>query len=301
MANPSQAGASWARAGGTGVPAVEHTSKPSRARNAAVFGACIAVILVIAFVLTRGAAPPSDVRNDSPAPATVRGAPPHDEAVTHASGGESAPPLPVVASSAVPADSSPDERRFMFECGSTVFAVRTIPGQATLFAPQLAGNAPVVLSQTPADSGSRYSDGETSLWIKENVATIELRGQAYVDCAENRFKGLLAHAQAIGDIVWGTGNEPSWTLDIHPQHLTLMMELGAQQAEFPYRYRVEAGEKITYRSTVGTQEIVAVVESRACNDSKSGEAFPAAIAVTFEQRTYYGCAGLFPLNMPRPE
>jgi uncharacterized membrane protein len=64
---------------------------------------------------------------------------------------------------------------------------------------------------------------------------------------------------------------------------------------------VEAGDKTTYRSTVGTQEIVAVVESRACNDSKSGEVFPAAIAVTFEQRTYHGCAGLFPLNMPRPE
>jgi uncharacterized membrane protein len=182
-----------------------------------------------------------------------------------------------------------------------MFAVGTIPGEATLFAPQVTGNAPFVLPQTPADSGSRYSDGETSLWIKGSVATIELRGQVYVDCAENRFKGLLAHAQAIGDIVWGTGNEPPWTLDIHPQHLTLMMDPGAPRAEFPYRDRVEAGEKTTYRSMVGTQEILAVVESRACNDSKSGEVFPAAISVTFEQRTYYGCAGLFPLNMPRPE
>ena len=280
---------------------MEHESKPTRARTVIAFGALVAAILVIALVvMTRGPLPSGAARSSIPSDATVSEPAPRDKPIAATPSVEGTPLSAATRSTEPPTDSATDERRFAFECGNVVFAVRTIPGEATLFAPQLVGNDPIVLRQTPVASGAKYSDGETVFWNKGNVATIELRGQVYVDCAENRLRGLLGHAQAIGDIVWATGNEPPWTLDIHPQKLTLTMGSDAPY-EFPYRDRVETGERTTYRSTVGTQEIMAVVDNRACNDSKSGEAFQATIAVTFEQRTFYGCAALFPLNMPRPE
>lgn len=280
---------------------MEHKSRPTRVRSVLALGAVVAAILVIVLVSTRAPGPPAEVRNSTLSQAAVSEVAPRDEPTAPAISIESPSPLPATSLPAPPTQAAADERRFMYECGSLVFAVRTIPGEATLLAPQLIGNDAIVLRQTPVASGAKYSDGETVFWNKGAVATFELRGQVYVDCAENPLRGLLGHAQAIGDIVWATGNGPPWTLDIHPQKITLTMDAGARPTDFPYRNRVETGDRTTFRSTVGAQEIVAVVDTRACNDSKTGEAFQATISVTFEQRTYYGCAALFPLNMPRPE
>jgi len=280
---------------------MEHKSKPARARSVIAYGACVMAILVVALVMTRRHAPPAEVQSTAPPDATVGEAAPREELIAPTVNVESETPSPATSRSASAADAATDERRFMFECDNVVFAVRTIPGEATLFAPQLLGNDSIVLHQTEADSGARYVAADAVFWNKGNVATFEIRRQVFVDCTENGSRGQQAHAQAIGDVLWASGNEPPWTLDIHPQQLTLTMERGARHVEFPYRDRVEVGDRTTYRSTVGTQEILAVVDRRACNDSKSGEAFPATLSVTFEQRTYYGCAALFPLNMPRPQ
>jgi putative lipoprotein len=84
------------------------------------------------------------------------------------------------------------------------------------------------------------------------------------------------------------GNEPSWNLEIAPERLTMITELGARRTELPYGEPAADGERTTYRAA-GAVELVAVIERRPCNDTMSGEAFEAAATVTFDGTIYYGC------------
>jgi putative lipoprotein len=285
---------------------VEPTSKRTRTQRLATLVVAVAALLVAAAIFSRGCTPSDDVSNSAPPPpapgdvTTDRSAPLAAQA-TPTIQGASAPPG---APDAPDAEAAP--RLMMYDCGNVTFATRTVPGEAMLFAPELSGNESVTLKQTEATSGERYAAGDTVFWNKGNVATFELRGQVFVDCAASASRSLQAQAQARGVLVWATGNQPSWSLEITPQQLTLTTEPGARRNEFPYRAPTEPGTGSryprivgTYRSIVGTEEIVAVVGDDACNDSLSGEVFPVTVAVTFEQRTLYGCGQIFPLNMPR--
>ena len=83
-------------------------------------------------------------------------------------------------------ETSPAEtaRRLLFECGGDVFfAVRVTPESATLSSPKFLGNDSIVLPQTEAASGARYAVGDTMFWSKGTVATFQIGGRMFVDCA----------------------------------------------------------------------------------------------------------------------
>ena len=46
---------------------------------------------------------------------------------------------------------------------------------------------------------------------------------------------------------------------------------------------------MTFRSVVGTQEMVATVDRLPCYDAASGETLELTVAVTFDRAWYYGC------------
>ena len=80
-----------------------------------------------------------------------------------------------------PADTG---RRLLFECGGDVFfAVRVTPDGATLSSPKFLGNDSIVLPQTEAASGARYAIGDTVFWSKGDVATFQIGGRTFPDCA----------------------------------------------------------------------------------------------------------------------
>ena len=96
-----------------------------------------------------------------------------------------APNAPSQASAEAPA--APDgSRRFMFDCGNGVtFAVRVVPGEATLFSPQALGAEVIRLPQVAAVSGAHYAAGGVSYWNKGGLATFEIRERTFADCTSN--------------------------------------------------------------------------------------------------------------------
>jgi putative lipoprotein len=88
------------------------------------------------------------------------------------------------------------------------------------------------------------------------------------------------------------GNEPSWNLELHPDRLVLVTDLGARRSEAPYHEPTLAGPTTTYRAD--GQELTVVVEQRACADSMSGEAFVATVTVTLDGQTFHGCGRPLP-------
>ena len=77
-------------------------------------------------------------------------------------------------------------RRFIFDCGNGVtFAVRIVPGEATLSSPQALGAEVIRLPQAAAASGARYAANGVSYWNKGGLATFEIRERTFADCTSN--------------------------------------------------------------------------------------------------------------------
>jgi uncharacterized membrane protein/heat shock protein HslJ len=181
-------------------------------------------------------------------------------------------------------------RTFVFDCdGDVSFTMRTGPGEIALWAPASLGGSYQILSLTRSASGARYEEGDTAFSSEGDLATIELGGQRYVDCRSNPRKAPWADALRRGATFRALGNEPSWYVEVFPERLAIVTELGANRAELPHGGPVVEAGRTTYRAAAEGREATVVVERSACADTMSGEAFEAAATVRFEDRTLTGC------------
>lgn len=261
--------------------------------------AVVAIVLAVQ-LLTRARAPseeppvdspprlavegPADVTQDAPpvartAPAVRAPEPPAADAVA-------TPP----ADAEVPPAAADGSRRFMFDCGNGVtFAVRIVPGEATLFSPQALGAEVIRLPQAAAASGARYAANGVSYWNKGGLATFEIRERTFADCTSNPGAAQTAEARRRGATFRAHGNNPAWLLEITSDNIELALERDTRRLEFPYRAPAVAGRRTTYRSFVGTEALVVVIDALRCNDTLSGEQFESTVTVMFEGATLYGC------------
>ncbi len=131
--------------------------------------------------------------------------------------------------------------------------------------------------------------GASLYWSRGGLATFEIRGRSFADCTSSPGAAPSAEVRGRSANFRARGNEPSWILEISPQQLTVITDLGERRTEFPYRDPTVAGARTTYRSFVGTQELVVAIDRAPCSDTMSGELFDSTVTVTFEGATLYGC------------
>lgn len=82
-----------------------------------------------------------------------------------------------------------EARTFVFDChGDLSFVARFGADEMGLSAPKSLGGEQLVLAIARSASGARYQEGDTTFWNKGDLATIEYRGQRYVDCKSNPAK-----------------------------------------------------------------------------------------------------------------
>jgi putative lipoprotein len=257
-----------------------------------VLAAVVLALLYLGWPRFISEAPRAELVVVDPVPAPPPVAPQTPAPVeTAANADPASPPVNDVAS---PAGTAPDgSRRFLFECGKGIFfAIRVVPGEATVFSPPLLGPDVLTLPETEAASGARYASGGDVFWNKGELATFEVRGQNFVDCTSNPSAVIMAEARRRGVVFRALGNEPSWLLEIYRERIVLTTELGQRVTEFPFREPTVTAGATTYRVFSGTQELTAVASDTRCNDTMSGEVFDKTVAVTFEGTTLYGCGGM---------
>jgi len=181
-------------------------------------------------------------------------------------------------------------RTFVFDCGNGIdFTVRYGPGEAALWAPASLGGTYQVLSIARSASGARYEEGDTLFWNKGELATIELGGQRYVDCRLSPSKAPWADAKRRGATFRALGNEPAWYVEIFPDRLAIVTELGTNRVELAHAGSVVENGRTTYRASAEGRAATVVIDRRACADSMSGEGFEAAATVSIDNRTLLGC------------
>ena len=85
------------------------------------------------------------------------------------------------------------------------------------------------------------------------------------------------------------GNEPAWYVEIFPDRLAIVTELGTNRTELAHEGPVVASGRTTYRAAADGRDATVVIDRRACADSMSGEGFEAVATVSFQNRTLLGC------------
>jgi len=78
----------------------------------------------------------------------------------------------LVVSVAVAAESQDNDMRFTYDFYGLTFEVEFVEDAAILYFP----DGPLELPQAISGSGARYTDGETTFWIKGDDARLEFTG-----------------------------------------------------------------------------------------------------------------------------
>ena len=98
----------------------------------------------------------------------------------------------------------------------------------------------------------------------------------------------MVEANAGPVTVQAFGHAPAWNFEIVAPEGFVLTARGERHV-VPFREPIDSGGKITFRSVVGTQEMVVVIDRVPCRDAPSGETFEHTATVTFDGAWYYGC------------
>lgn len=98
-------------------------------------------------------------------------------------------------------------------------------------------------------------------------------------------------ARAGGVDFRGVGQEPGWMIDIYTQdRIVLLLDYGETLAAFPLTAPTYPAEGATRYDTQADGKTLSVTIRRApCQDSMSGESFPATVEVNIDGRSLNGC------------
>ena len=180
------------------------------------------------------------------------------------------------------------QRRFMFDCGDVRIFVRVGEGEAALLPEGSLTGHWIPLARVGSEWRGRYANEELVFRPDGETAAFVLGKQTLQNCAAIRDRGALAEVNG-GVFLQAFGDDPRWTFEITDRELTLSTDGGARRVEIPLRAPLDDGNRMTFRSVVGTQEMVATLDRLPCYDAASGETFELTAAVTFDRAWYYGC------------
>jgi uncharacterized membrane protein len=179
------------------------------------------------------------------------------------------------------------QRRFMFDCGDVRIFVRIGEGEAALLPESSLTGHWIPLTSAGSAWRGRYANEDLAFRPDGDHATFVLGDDTLENCVATRDRGALAEVNG-GVYFQAFGTNPGWTFEIAEYALMLTTD-GARRVEIPLRAPTDNGARMTFRSVVGTQEMIATLDRIPCYDAASGETFELTVAVTFDREWYYGC------------
>jgi putative lipoprotein len=88
----------------------------------------------------------------------------------------------------------------------------------------------------------------------------------------------------------GIGQEPGWTVEIHPgSRLVYVGDYGERTVSVPTPEPRQDGNRTIWQATTGDADIRVVFEALPCTDIMSGEEFPLSVTVTVNGEELRGC------------
>ncbi|PSJ43812.1 hypothetical protein C7H85_16345 [Zobellella endophytica] len=168
------------------------------------------------------------------------------------------------------------------------FVAQYHDGRLGLWLPDNFGLPYQELPQVVSASGARYENDQALVWSKGGTALLEVAGQSYSDCTEDRAAGLREDARLRGVTLRATGNEPGWLLEVSEgRQIRFSYNYGENQLLLPDPETL--ADDAGYRAASTDHRLEVEVRHESCQDDMSGEAFPYRVTVTLDDQPYRGC------------
>ncbi len=143
----------------------------------------------------------------------------------------------------------------------------------------------LTLESAVSASGARYQavDGsETEFWSRGDEAMVTVNGQVLPDCERLRAPSLPLRA---------LGHEPSWLILIDDEAISLNLDFGARQIDFPAVAPEISAGGFRYVTEADDSRLTLVLDRQACNDTMADVAYPLRARFTLDGDARVGCAG----------
>ena len=182
---------------------------------------------------------------------------------------------------------------FVYRCpDGGVFVVRVQGDVARILMP----SSTLKLSRVRSASGEKFEHGESLYWSEGEEAMLDIAGDTHRGCRNDRRRAIWEDARIRGVDFRATGNEPGWILEItEDAEIRYVGDYGQVTLEMQAQPEQSTAEQATrYSATDGSHRLSLLIERERCDDSMSGEEFPARVSLTLDGRTLRGCGR--PLN-----
>ena len=169
---------------------------------------------------------------------------------------------------------------------------RTGPGELAVWLPPRFEKPYLVLGQTVAASGVKYSGDGVVVWIKGNSAMLEVAGERITGCQEDVRASIWEHAKLSGVDFRAVGNEPGWHLEIRDgRRIDFTYSYGAESVSMPASEPTSdsAARTAVYQTQNDAHDLTVVLEGTTCSDTMSGEVFETRVSVVLDGTEFYGC------------
>lgn len=172
--------------------------------------------------------------------------------------------------------------------GGYRFIARYAAQHAWLFLP----SETIRLRRVAAASGTRYSDGEITLWSRGDETMLDVGSEAYRGCRNDHRAAIWEHAKLNGVDFRAVGNEPGWSLEIsNDTDILFVTDYGANEYRFEDASVTSdpAMRETRFRASNGHAEVEVLLIGTPCSDSMSDEVFETTVAISFGGEGYRGC------------
>lgn len=175
-----------------------------------------------------------------------------------------------------------------YQCSQEHFVARFDEDSALLTLP----DRTVRLPRAIAASGSKYSDGDLTLWSRGETATLTGTDRATAHCRLREAAGAWEDARLRGIDFRAVGRTPEWVLEIDrgdSVYLTLEDRAAPIILPAPVAAFDPESEQTIYRVRSKSHTLVVTVYGDPCDEPNGGERFLSAVAVRLDDRELQGC------------
>lgn len=178
---------------------------------------------------------------------------------------------------------------YVFECpNKESYTVRIENNNASLFLPM----GFVSLPRVQSASGTKYSDGTTTVWLRGTQAILNVGGKPLGACINNSGAAAWEKARLDGVNFRAVGNHPGWYLEITDNKSILVgMDKDKKRYEFPFAApKLSAADtKATYETRKDRWKLSVVTTEQECRDLTTGKLYDRTVTLKLNSKSYSGC------------
>ena len=134
-------------------------------------------------------------------------------------------------------------------------------------------------------SGARYVavDGsQTEFWSRGDEAMVTVNGEVLPNCERLRAPALPLRA---------LGHEPSWLILVDQEAISLNLDFGARQVDFPFVAPEISAAGFRYVTEADGSRLTLVLDRQPCSDTMVDLAYPFRARYSLDGEVGVGCAG----------